>query len=156
MSTENRKRLFVKAVHAKKAGMYRVALVILKSSADAEDACADAIEITLRHLDSIRDDGAINAYLMRCTVNACHAILKKRRKEVPQEDFEAILPPVFMDSPVWMYLSGLDEKYSVPIAMKFSENMTTKEIAEILRLTQGTVSTRISRGLKLLKDQMER
>lgn len=156
MLSEKRKRLFIQAVSAKKASMYRVALLILKSSHDAEDACEDAVEITFRHLDSVRDDGAIPAYLMRCTVNACHAISKKRKKEISHEDFEAILPPVFDESPIWAYLIGLDEKYSVPIAMRFSEDMPIAQIAQALTLPQGTVSTRISRGLKLLKNQMER
>jgi len=156
MLSEKRKRLFIQAVNAKKASMYRVALLILKSGADAEDACEDAVEITFRHLDSVRDDGAISAYLMRCTVNACHKILKKKKREETHEEFEHLLPPVLTDSPVWTYLCGLDEKYGVPIAMRFSENMTIPEIAQALKLPQGTVSTRISRGLKLLKKQMER
>ena len=156
MPTEKRLTLFIQSVNARKASMYRVALVILKSRADAEDACEEAIESAFRHLDSIRSESALPSYLMRCTINACHAILKKRKKEEPHEDFEAILPPSVEESPVWAYLIGLDEKYGIPIAMRFSENMTISEISDVLRLPQGTVSTRISRGLRLLKNQMER
>lgn len=155
MLTDRKRQLFLQAVNEKKAGMYRVALLILKSGADAEDACEDAIEAAFGHLDSIRDENALPSYLMKCTINACKRMYKKRRKEETQADFEALLPPVWDHSPVWMYLSGLDEKYSVPIAMRFSEEMTISEISEILRIPQGTASTRIARGLKIIKKQME-
>ena len=44
MPTEAKKHLFVQAVRDREKSMYRVALVMLRRSADAEDAVAAAIE----------------------------------------------------------------------------------------------------------------
>ena len=37
---------------------------------------------------------------------------------------------------------------------KMQERMTEQEIASVMRIPRGTVSSRIKRALKILKDQM--
>lgn len=81
MPTEARKRAFVEAVREREKSMYRVALVMLRRSADAEDAVAAGIERAYRRMESIRDERALPSYLMRCTINACHDVLRQRKHE---------------------------------------------------------------------------
>lgn len=49
----------------------------------------------------------------------------------------------------------LDAKYQEIIFLKFFEEKSYEEIADILRLPQGTVAIRISRAKKLLKDKLK-
>ena len=156
MPTEAKRNLFVQAVHDREKSMYRVALVMLKRSADAEDAVATSIEKAYQRLDSIRDDKALPTYLMRCTINACHDVLRRRKRENSVEDVEPFAQAAYPEIPIWTYLTGLDEKYSIPLTLRYGEDMTIAEIASTLRIPQGTVSTRISRGLKMLRSQIER
>ena len=156
MPTEAKKHLFVQAVRDRERSMYRVALVMLRRSADAEDAVAAGIEKAYRRLDSIRDERALPSYLMRCTINACHDVLRRRKRENSVEDIEPYVQAAYPEIPIWTYLMGLEEKYSVPLALRYGEDMTIAEIASTLRIPQGTVSTRISRGLKMLRSQIER
>lgn len=156
MPTEARKHLFVQTVRDRERSMYRVALVMLRRSADAEDAVASGIEAAYRRLDFVRDDKALPSYLMRCTINACHDVLRRRKRENAVEDVEPYAPALYPDTPIWTYLMGLEEKYSVPIALRYGEDMSIAEIASTLRIPQGTVSSRISRGLKMLRSQIER
>ncbi len=156
MLSEDRKTWFSKTVEDKKHSLFRVALLMLRRTADAEDAVSDAVEIAWRHLDSIRSDDALPAYLMRSTINASHAVLRKRKKETAADDPEMFLLPMKMKTPVWMYLSGLKNKYRLPLMLRFSENMSYEEIAMVLHLPKGTVSSHISRGLKILKEQIEK
>ena len=72
------------------------------------------------------------------------------------EDVEPYVQAAYPEIPIWTYLMGMDERYSVPLALRYGEDMTIAEIASTLRLPQGTVSTRISRGLKMLRSQIER
>ena len=129
---------------------------MLRRSADAEDAVGEGIESAYRRLDALRDEAALPAYLMRCTVNACHHALRRRKREVVTEECEIYMPACHPELPVWSYLMGLDEKYRVPLAMRYGEEMSIQEIANALRLPKGTVSTRITRGLKMLRSQIER
>ena len=156
MPSEDRKAWFVQTVEGKKHSLHRVALIMLRRTADAEDAVSDAVEATWRQLDNMRSDDALPANLMRSTIIACHAILRKRNRETATDDLETFLPPAQAETPVWMYLSGLKEKYRLPLALRFSENMRGEEIAAVLRIPRGTVSSHISRGLKILRKQIEK
>ena len=156
MTTEERNAWFVEAVRGREKAMYRVALLTLRRGADAEDAVAEAIEAAWRHLDRLREKDALPAYLMTCAVNASRKALRRQRREQPVEDLTPYAPPAHADLPVWAYLMGLPEKYRLPLALRYGEDMPVEEIARVLRLPRGTVSTHIARGLKLLRTQMEK
>lgn len=154
MQRDERDEWFTKMVQQNKHAMYRIAWGMVRSAAQAEDAVSDAVETAWRKLSGIRDPNALPAYLLRCTINACHAILRRRKREFTAPDLPEATAPL-TGTPVWMYLSGLDEKYRLPLLMRFGERMAVEEIAHILRLPRGTVSSRIARGLKMLKTQIE-
>ena len=50
------------------------------------------------------------------------------------------------------FLNQLDEKYRVPILMRYVDDLTPKEIAEALGETEGNVSVRIHRGIKQVQE----
>ena len=156
MPSEERKAWFAQTVEDKKRTLYRVALLMLKSSADAQDAVSEAVEATFRRLDRLRHDQALPSYLVRSTINASHAVLRRRKREAATDQPEVHLSPHTPETPVWMYLSGIKEKYRLPLMLRFSENMTEAEIASLLRLPRGTVSSHISRGLKILREEMKK
>ena len=156
MPTEERRALFAETVREREKALYRVALVMLRHGADAEDAVADAVEAAWRHIDRLRDDRALPAYLMTCTVNACKNALRRRKREQPVDDLELYAGTAESPLPVWAYLMGLPEKYRLPLALRYGEEMSVEEIARALRLPRGTVSTRLSRGLKKLREQIEK
>ena len=156
MPSDTRRDSFLKAVEARKHSMYRVALMMLRHPADAEDAVSDAVEITWRRLHSIRDLEALPAYLLKSTINAAHKALRGWKRESTMEHLEALLPSTHPETPVWMYLGGMKEKYSLPLLLRFSEGMSDQEIAGILNVPRGTIASRLSRGLKMLKQELER
>jgi RNA polymerase sigma-70 factor, ECF subfamily len=48
-------------------------------------------------------------------------------------------------------IEQMDEKYATVILMRYVDDLTVKEIAEVLGVTQNVVSVRIHRGLKEIK-----
>lgn len=46
----------------------------------------------------------------------------------------------------------LDEHYRIPLVLFYVEEFSIKEICRILKLSQGTVKTRLYRGRRLLKE----
>ena len=75
---KEREQAFIDAVREGKHRMYRVALGYLHSPQDAEDAVSDAVEATWKNLKRIREEEAIPAYLIRCTINAAKIQLRKK------------------------------------------------------------------------------
>ena len=153
---DEKERFFTQTVRERSPSLWRIAFSILRSGADAEDAVADAVEKTWEHLDRIRSDGAIPFYLMKCTVNAAHDELRRRKRLTPFESLEDTPAGPERERGIADYVAGLEEKYRLPLLLKYDENMKEKEIAFVLRLPRGTVSSRISRGLDMLRKQMEK
>ncbi len=151
---ERREQLFVDAVREKRRGLWRMAFSILRSEADAEDAVSAGVERTWQKLARIRTDEAIPAYLTRSVINAAHDELRRRKRLTPLEPLEDVLPAP-EDGGITGYLSSLEEKYRLPILLKFDQELPEKEIARILRIPRGTVSSRITRGVDMIRRQMQ-
>lgn len=72
---------FAQTVMDCRPGMYRIALGMLRSPADAEDAVSTAVVTAYARLHALRNESALPAYLMKCTVNACRAALRNRQTD---------------------------------------------------------------------------
>lgn len=153
---EEKKACFTAVVIQRQQGLYRLALMMLRNVQDAEDAVAQAMENCWRKMGRIRQEDALSAYLTRCVVNTCRDMLRKRKRETVTDNLEIFVQPQKAETPVWMYLSALDDKYRIPLMLRYSENLPNTEIAKVLYLSTGTVSSRIARGLNILRNQMEK
>ena len=154
---QQREQCFTEAIRQHRAAMFRVARSMLRSDADAEDAVSAATLSAWQHLNSLRRWDSVRPWLMRITVNACHAILRKRKREVPldvQAWLETQAAPE--ETPLWMYIELLPQRYASILQMRFGEGMSLEEICAALQLPKGTVSSRITRGKQELKRLMER
>jgi len=152
---EQMKRRFTETAQEKRALMYRVAYGITRSEADAEDAVSAAVEATWKRMERLRDPEALPIYLMKSTVNAARGILRKRKHTVPLETVENTLAADRQDAGIADMVAGLKEKYRLPLLLKYGEDLPEKEIAQLLRIPRGTVSSRIARGLALLRIEMK-
>jgi len=151
---EQTKQQFVDTVREKRELMWRIAYALLKNEADAEDAVSSAVEATWKWRHRLRSPEALPAYLVKCTANAAKSQLRKRRFTVPLEPYEAMLQaPEEQD--IAHTVSGLPDKFRIPLQLKFGEDMTEKEVARVLGIPRGTVSSRISRALDMLRKEMK-
>ena len=151
---QNQERIFLETVRENRDRMFRIAMSLLHAPADAEDAVSAAVESTWKHYHGIRDPKTLAAYMIRSAVNAAKDELRRRKRTVPMEEIEREPAPANREDPLFEYICGLEEKYRLPLVMKMQERMTEQEIASALRLPRGTVSSRIQRALKILKEQM--
>lgn len=153
---EQLERYFVETVRQKRRMMYHIALGLLRSDADAEDAVSQAVEAAWRHLPRLRHMEALPVYLVKSAINAAKDELRRRKKAGLSEDALDTVAAPQQGSPITHYVSSLPEKYRIPVLMKFGEDMTEKEIAAVLRLPRGTVSSRISRALTILREEIRK
>ncbi len=150
----DQEKTFLAAVRENRDKMFRIAMSLLHAPADAEDAVSSAVESTWKHLHAIRNPEAVSAYLVRSVINTSKSELRRRKPRVPLENVEHLLVSDTGTDPLFEYICGLEEKYRLPLVLRMQEKMTDREIAAALHIPRGTVSTRINRALKILKEQM--
>ena len=149
-----KEQAFINAVRGRREQMYRIALGFLRNSQDAEDAVSDAVEATWKSLKRIRNADALPAYLIRCTINAARYQLRKRHKTQSAEQFSEFFAAGESGDPIINYLSGMKERDQLLLILKYQENLREKEIASILHIPRGTVSSRTITLLKRIKAEL--
>ena len=150
----DQERHFLDTVRKNRDRMYRVAMSYLHTGADAEDAVSAAVEAAWTHFWKLRNPDALGPYLIRCVINASKNELRRRKRLVPLDSVQESLITDRTGDLLFEYICGLEDKYRIPLILRMQERMTEKEIAEVLRVPRGTVSTRISRTLNELRKQM--
>lgn len=138
--------------------LYRAALAILGSAAEAEDAVQDAFLKYLEHPPRLARPEDSAPWLMRVTVNLCKDRLRSayRRRILPlTEELPAPGPEERQELEELLALPAEDRAL---IHLFYFEGYSTSEIAAILGRREGTVRSRLSRArakLRMLLEQEE-
>ena len=137
--------------------LYRLALSYLNSNEDAQDAVHDVFMKYFKLIHKPGTEEHQRAWFVRCTINQCHDMLRKKKyrmhesldeiKEIPSEEKE-------LESDVCRLVSGLPEKYRAVITLHYLEGYNVKEVASMLKISVSAVKMRLSRGRLLFKDDI--
>lgn len=134
--------------------LYRTACSIVGNRHDAEDAVQQALLNAWRARDRARP-GAERAWLLRIVINESCSLLRRRRREQPQEHIEpAAAPDNPRSSELREAIGSLPESLRTPFLLKYMEGLSEKEVAAILHLSLPGVKNRLFRARKSLQKQL--
>lgn len=131
--------------------MYRVSKSILKRDEDCEDAVHEAIVKAFSKLYSLKNDSFAKTWLIRIVINECYTILRKRKREIYSEEITEEEAEKQDYSELYTALNRLPADYRVTIVLYYIEGYSVSETADILKVSEGTVKSRLSRGRKKLR-----
>ena len=139
--------------HRYRDDVYRLAVNYTRSPAEAEDVCQTVFLKLLEHPDLT--PGKEKAWLMQVTANQCRDVLRSAwwKRTVPME--QAVGVPAGEPDETLYALRRLSPKYRVVLYLHYYEQYTTAEIAQLLKIPTGTVSTRLRRGREQLKTMLK-
>lgn len=151
------------AIEAHADTVMRVCTIYMREPADREDAFQETFLRLARHKLPFTDDEHRKAWLIRVCTNVCKDMLKRasRRDESLDALGEDGFSPVGDDGQegqrelegqeVVHALTLIDERYRMPLYLRFYEDYTASQIAKALGIPENTVYTYISRGKQQLK-----
>ena len=147
------KEAFERQVLRLSGAMYRVAASILPRQCDREDAIQESILTALQKRESLRDERALRAWVLRILVNNCYDMLRVQRREtatdvLPERGWES---PADADLMLRDMLLSLPEDHRLILVLFYVEGYKLREIAEILHLPMGTVQSRLHRAKHMLR-----
>ena len=144
--------------------LYGVANLILRDSDRAQDAVQDALVQAWRHVRSLRDPDAWDAWLRRLTVRACYKVAnrERRRREVEQHVTLDGSTAVTGDHSAelaerdWVVsqLGSIDIDKRAVLVLHYYLDLPMPEVAETLDIPYGTAASRLHRGLEALRESM--
>ena len=146
-------------VAARGDALYRLAYVLTGNRADAEDVVQDALSRALPRWSRIAAVEDPDAYVRRMVVNAHTSWWRRfRRRESPVAEVrlgEAASPDVEEQDRVWQACLRLPIDQRVAVVLRYYERREYAEIADLTGVREGTVRSRVSRGLVALRTELE-
>ena len=129
-----------------------VAVRMLGDPAEAEDAVQTAFIRLYRGIGRFRGEAGIGTWLMRILINVCHDALRarKRRFELqPDEPAPAAGPDLRLQ--LEEAILSLPERMRACFVLYAVEGFPQKEIAEMLRIREGTVKAQVFQAKERLR-----
>jgi len=139
----------------------RLAFLLTGDRALAEDLVQDAFARLVGRLRHLRDPNAFGAYLRRTIVNLATSHFRHRRVERAYLERLAATPRAVtnvndeLDETMHRILLGLPQRQRAAIVLRFYEDLSDVQAADVLRCSPGTVRSLVTRGMKTLREAME-
>ncbi|WP_406190385.1 SigE family RNA polymerase sigma factor [Streptomyces sp. NBC_01017] len=153
---------FEEYVRTHQTALLRRACRLVPNPIDAQDLLQSALTSTYRYWDGIVDKRCADAYLSQVMINTRTKWWRSRRlQEVPTEQ----LPDAGVDDGTEQYanralltdlLAVLTPKQRSVVVLRHWEQMSTKETAEALGISVGTVKSTLCRALTRLRQEHEK
>ena len=136
--------------------MYKLCIVMLKKTYDAEDTVQDALIKYMLKKPLFETYEHEKAWLIRVTINLCKDLLRfyKQHPHINIETIKTTYPEDSIDSQIFDVLLELPSKYKTVIFLYFLELYNCFEICNIFKITDSTVKKRLERGRNLLKKNL--
>lgn len=158
---------------------YRFSHTVCGGPSDAEDVMQDALLKTFRYVSRIRDPRAFRTWLYRTVRNAC--LMKRRRKigepqrvlslddllptadgalmavdaAEPGRNPEALAINAALRRRLTKALDALPPGYRAIVFLREMEGLSTKEVADIMKMSESNVKMRLHRARLFLRKQLE-
>lgn len=168
---------FTRLVERYEKQLFAVARRMTRNRQDAEDIFQETLLKAIDNIDKFRGESSFGTWLYSIALNQGRAHLQKEKRSeirsleefLPVRDHEAHGnaalsewrdPHTIMESgQIRDFLeSAIDElraEYSIPFVLRYHEDMSIKEIAEVMKLSEAAVKSRILRARLFLRDKLD-
>lgn len=170
--------LFIETVKTNYGLYLRKCYTYVKCPSMAEDAVQEGILAAHLNLSSVKNNHAIAAWLYRIVIRKAIDLFYKKKKFIQfNEELEELVSYDkfgFLEAPISLEASNpvediimdegvaqitaalavLDDSYRIPILLKDFEGFSTREISEVLQISESNTKVRIHRARLKLKIQL--
>ena len=149
--------------------VYNTILKICNNSHDAAELTQDTFVKVLENITDFRGKSSFYTWLFRVACNEAINFCRRRFKVVPQSldsgmpipmdlaqsDPAALAQQKEVIALLTESIARLDEDHRVILVLRDIEQMSYKQIADVLELELGTVKSRLSRARAMLREILE-
>jgi RNA polymerase sigma-70 factor, ECF subfamily len=151
------------------ANVFRTAIGFLHNKQDAEDITQEVFIKVYQSLSSFNGKAAFSTWLYRITVNTSLNYLRKKKRrgfwiglsnllQIPSKDKqpEAIITERSEKGIIQQAIENLPEKQRLAFVLSRYEELTQRQVAEIMHTSEGAVEQLILRAKNNLKNILEK
>jgi len=151
---------FTAYLQARQGRLLRTAYLLTGDQHQAEDLLQTSLAKLYLAWDRVHDRESVDAYVRRIMVNEHNSLWRRawRRREQPTDEVpERPSAPTAYDDGVgaalWAAVQTLPRKARAVLVLRYYEELTEAETAEVLGIAVGTVKSQTSRALAALRER---
>ncbi|GHE70676.1 RNA polymerase sigma factor [Streptomyces vinaceus] len=142
----------------------RTARSLTANPCDAEDLLQTALTKTYVAWDRIEDHRALDGYVRRALVNTRTSQWRKRKvdefacEELPEPEGTPGYDPAeaqALRDAMWRAVTRLPDRQRAMVVLRYYEDLSEAQTAELLGVSIGTVKSAVSRALVKLREDPE-
>jgi RNA polymerase sigma-70 factor, ECF subfamily len=139
--------------------LFAVALRLLGSRADAEDAVQRALLQCYTSASSYRPAWAVSTWLYRILTNVCVDELRRRATRAAYDGAERSAVAARGRAPgegidLSRALARVPREARVLLALRYTDGLSYEELAQVRGISVNTVKSQLARGKALLRDEL--
>ena len=142
---------YVQQVEKLKARLFRTARLYLDSDSAALDAVDEAVYKGFLSYKKLRQPEYFDTWITRILINVCNNELRRRTREAALAELPDTAAEEFDRLPLREAVERLPRELRAVVTLRYFAGYTLAETADILKIPQGTVSTRQRKALSLLR-----
>ncbi|MBI5950094.1 MAG: RNA polymerase sigma factor [Chloroflexi bacterium] len=156
-------------VSAHKTDVFRLALSIVQDVTTANEIAQETFIAALKSLRTYREKSSLKAWLYTIALNTSRSHLRRQRAldklrttltsilradSQRQSTPEDAIIQSEKEKAIWKALNGLDEKHRTVMVLRYFQELTVAEIAEILSISEGTIHSRLHTARDRLRNAL--
>jgi RNA polymerase sigma-70 factor (sigma-E family) len=150
---------FSEYMAARQPSLLRTAYLLTGERHTAEDLVQTALAKLYLTWDKVQRQDSLDGYVRRILVNEHSSLWRrawKKRETTTSElpDQPAAPQPAGHDDELWHLVQTLPRKQRAAVVLRFYEDMSEAQVAEVLGVSVGTVKSQTSRALATLRARM--
>lgn len=160
-SNQDQNERFERLVNQCQASLLRTCYMYLRDREQAEDAVQETFFKAYRNFGAFRGESAEKTWLMKIAINTCRDMrrtgwfLHMDRRVTPEMLPDASVPFEEIEEGLIVEVMNLPLRLREVVLLYYYQNMDTNEIAQTLGIARSSVSGRLQRARKKLREILE-
>lgn len=141
---------FIQLLSGYEKVLYITAQRLLGNKQDIADVLQETILICYREIGKLKNPKYFNTWVYKILVNNCKKYFRETTY-VPIDDYDA--PSHYSSERLELneLIEQIPETYRFPLILYYYNDLSMKEISEVLEIPVGTVKSRLARGRRILE-----
>jgi RNA polymerase sigma-70 factor (ECF subfamily) len=151
---------FYELIQERREMLYRTAFTYVGNREDALDIVGDTVYKAYVSIRKLKEPKFFNTWLTRILINCAMDHMRKGKKAIPLDegmDIKDNAPAGKSEEIMDLYdaVDRLEGRCKAVVILKYFEDLTLNQVAEILECPIGTVKTYLHRALKELRLELK-
>lgn len=153
------KEVLIEYIKENQDKLYKIAYVYTKNQEMALDVVQEAITKALENIGKLRNEEFVKTWFYRILINESLKAIKKKVYECELAEntkYSSHEEKVVQNLDIYSSIEKLNEKIKTVIFLRYFENLKLEEIARITNTNISTVKSRLYKGIKEIRKEIER